>query len=189
MNLNVKKIAAGAALLVVGIGIGASTGSQDETDTTAVVTAAEGSSRQKLAPLKATEATSVPTTAPAPTTTMTQAPTTTSTEAPTTTTTQPASKWVKVTTLTGQGDKNGPLYTLQGGQQRVTYSCSMPADGYVGASSFYPTGGFESFSCETEDGKPRASGSTMLYEESGTYHIEVNATPNNSWSITIEELR
>ena len=181
--MNVKSIAAGAALLLVGIGIGGSMNSETPSDERFV--AANGT-QQKLvtAPSETTVTTA------APTTTTTEASTTTTTEAPTTTTTAPPPKWVKVATLTGQGDKSGAPYTLQGGQQRVTYSCSMPADGYVGSTTFRPTDDFfESFDCETEEGKTKASGNSMMYEDAGTYHVDVNATPNNSWSITIEELR
>lgn len=174
----VKLVVAGAALFLLGMAVGAAGNSKEE-EQPAAQAATAGGSQQKLVP--ATTATTA-----APVTTTTQPPTTTTTLAPTTTTTA-APKWTTVARLTGTGDKLGPMFALQGGQQRIKYSCSMPSDGYVGGSRF-DVGGSD-FSCETEEGKPRSSGDSMLYEDAGSYHFEINATPNNTWSISIEELR
>ena len=151
------------------------------------VTAACSSGDKPTAASGTTGTTSRATAAKIATTTTTEAPTTTTTEAPTTTTTKPAPQWVTVSKLTGQGSKNGPPFMLQGEQQRVKYYCRMPADSYVGSTSFWIDS--ERFSCETESGSPSGSGDSMLYLEAGSQHFEINATPNNTWSITIDELR
>lgn len=180
--MNVKAIAAGAALLLVGIGIGGSMNSDEDKQPETRYVTADGT-KQRLVPAPSETAV----TTAAPTTTTTGAPSTTTTEAPTTTTTTATPKWVTVSKLTGRGSKNGPQFQLQGGEQRVKYSCSMPADSYVGSTSFWID--LDRFSCETEEGKPSMSGDSQLYLDSGSHHFEINATPNNSWSITIEELR
>jgi hypothetical protein len=104
--------------------------------------------------------------------------------------------WTKVASFNGTGSKNGTVFQLLGGQQRLSWTCSMPTSGYTGSSGFYVESNESStftegsFDCNTEAGHPSNSGETLLYmNHAGPYHFKVLATPNNTWTVTIEELR
>jgi hypothetical protein len=116
---------------------------------------------------------------------------------PTSTSSAPKAKtWMKVSTFSGSGNKNGPVFQLHGGQQRLSWSCSMPPSGYTGSSGFYVESTESSlysegsFNCNTEAGRISDSGETLLYmTRAGTYYFKVLATPNNTWTVAIEEQR
>ncbi len=116
----------------------------------------------------------------------------------TATTLRPAASksWLKVSTFTGSGTKNGPVFELQGGQQRLSWTCSMPSSGYTGSSGFYVESTDSSldsegsFDCTTQAGRISDTGQTLLYiTHAGPYYFKVLATPNNTWTVTIEEFR
>jgi hypothetical protein len=181
--VNIKKIVliAGGSLLALGV-IGSLAGGSKKTPT-----AQSGSvTTTSQLVLRAAE---VPTTA-APTTTTTEAPTTT-TEAPTTTTTElapvvPAQSWVTVARWSADGEAQGPPFTLQGGQQRIAYSCHLGSgnqfdDGvalYVQGPSWTPNS-----NCT---GK---GGTNLLYNGAGTYHFQSIGLSGDTFTITIQELR
>jgi hypothetical protein len=82
------------------------------------------------------------------------------------------------------------MFSLQGGQQRIRWTCSMPQTSYTGGGYFHIGG--SSFSCDTEQttGTYSTSGDSLLYLAAGSqYFFSVNATTNNTWSVVLDELR
>jgi predicted extracellular nuclease len=176
-SMNVKKVLLIAGGSVFALGVIGSFAGQSQTKSNQKGTVV---TTQPAAP-------NVTATTAAPATTTTKAPTTTTTEAPTTTTTARTPTWTKVTTLSGTGNKNGPTFTLQGGQQRLRWSVvgyRPDVDPAVVSVSFYIQ---PSSDAPSEQNGP-GSDSASLYENAGSYHIEV-LDANANWTVTLEELR
>jgi|GEM_PF-2469704 len=98
-------------------------------------------------------------------------------------------QWTKVTELSGSTDKRGELFTLTGGQARLTYSVNgdtMPVCSiYVmkAGTSLESDGGFPEVSV-----MENKSDSTMLVKSAGQYYLDVKAASAN-WTVTIEEYK
>lgn len=131
--------------------------------------------------------TSTPPSAPAAST-----PATTQVSKPATTQAPKPAQWVTVLRASGNADKRTGLFTLHGGQAKLTYTFTDEA-GFgmiVGAIYILKKGD----SLEKSGGNPEVmvtragKDSTLLTKDAGRYYVEVNAAETN-WTVTIQERR
>lgn len=173
--MNIKMIAAGAALFFVGVGVGASSQPDSETKQDGKVTAASGAgTQQKLVETTVTTA--------APTTT-TQPPTTTTTLPPTTTTIQ-APKWTAVASLSGAATKQSPSFAIRSEEQRLTYTCRGSGGG--GCIFAVNEGSYPAFHTSPDHA---GADTTSMHLDPGTYHLEVDIIGDWTFTVKVEELR
>lgn len=119
------------------------------------------------------------------------------TPAPTTTTTAPKVKtWVTAATFSGTGSLNGAPFTLQGGQQRITWTCNFINGHSYQSTSFNVMDDSHSGNssiadnqCNQDPAAPGSNGSNLLYLPSGPWHFGINSTPYVTWTVKLEELR
>jgi hypothetical protein len=167
---------------LVFIGLAGAAGKSSKTSTASVVDSSATSTTADVRSLLP-ETTEVPTTEVS----TTEIPTTT--EAPTTTiaaptTTAAPSRWVPVGNLAGSATKQGALFALLGGQQRLSYSCQGSGGG--GCIFSILQGPDEAFHVSPEH---TAADTTMVYLDPGSYHLAAEIIGSWTFTMRLEELR
>ncbi len=100
-----------------------------------------------------------------------------------------ADGWVEVVTLTGNADKPSPSFTLEGGDQKLTYTIKGDTAPVIGV--FVEKAGWD---MEKDGGLPVAmvqeagAGSETMSKDAGDYNIFVKSA-NCDWTVTVEEKR
>jgi len=105
------------------------------------------------------------------------------------------SQWVVVASLSGDTDKTGQVFSLQGGEQRLDYSIASTGVTDYGdmaiAGIYVMDAGTD---LNTEGGFPEVSpdgggaASTMMYKSAGGYYLAVTSA-NCNWVVNVYELR
>jgi hypothetical protein len=89
---------------------------------------------------------------------------------------------VAVASISGQASKSSAPFTLQGGQQRITWTCNNE---YPGGSCYLYVDPSSAWFAIGHGGQ---HDQTNAYLDPGTYHLSADSA-NNSWTLSIEELR
>lgn len=96
--------------------------------------------------------------------------------------------WTEITSLSGNGNKKGQLFTLTGNQARIKYSlsgdmCMLAVYVVDEGSDIMENGGFPEV---TQD--EAGSGETILHGKRGNFYLNVMGA-NGDWKVVVEEMR
>jgi len=104
------------------------------------------------------------------------------------------SQWILVASLSGDADKTGGVFSLQGGEQRLEYdiaSTGVTEYGDMAMAGIYVMDAGTDLN--TDGGFPEVApdgggaDSTMMYRPAGDYYIAVNSA-NCNWAVNVYEL-
>lgn len=175
-------VVVGVAALLLGLIIGAAAGAASKSKNTNVASQVTSTT----ASATSTSAAPAPT-APASTAAPVTASATTQPPATAAPTTPAPAKWVTVFTFSGQGVKASNNFNLTGGQTQLIYSAKGDVSIYLYPSDHQESeGGFPIAECPATCQNQQTR---VQVDAPGAYYFDINAVPDATYSMVIQEYR